>query len=125
MEATTEKSKGPAVVVVEAVKEMAEAEFEATVLQATKPVVLDFYSADGEACKALAPRFGAVAEKFTGKVLFFRTLKGKSAALSDKLGVTETPTLVFFKGGKECGERLKGPQIQRTALKAQVEALLK
>jgi len=122
MNAENEKPQEP---VVEAVKEIAEAEYETAVLKATQPVVLDFYAADSEPCKTLAPRFGAVAEKFAGKVTFLRTLRLKSAALSEKLGVTESPTLVFFKGGKEFGERLKGQAIARTALKAQVEAILK
>jgi len=108
----------------EPVKEISEADFEPVVLKASLPAVLDFYS-DGEACKALAPRFGAVAEKFAGKAVFFRIVHQKAAALAGKLGVTEAPTLVFFKGGKEVGERLKGQAIQRTALKAQVEAMLK
>ena len=110
---------------VEAVKEIGEAEFDQAVLKANMPAVLDFYTADGEACKAWAPRFGAVAEKFAGKALFLRILKAKSAGLAQKLAVTETPTLVFFKAGKEVGERLKGAAIQRTALKAAVEAMLK
>ncbi len=110
---------------VEAVKELLESDFEAAVLKATLPAIVDFCSADGEACKALAPRFGAVAEKFAGKALFFRVALQKAPSLAGKLGVTETPTLVFFKGGKEFGDRLKGQAIQRTALKAQVEALLK
>jgi thioredoxin-like negative regulator of GroEL len=124
MNAANEKTNGkePAV---ESVKELLESDFESAVLTAALPTVLDFYSADGEACKALAPRFGAVAEKFAGKALFFRILQQKAPALAGKLGVTETPTLVFFKGGKEFGDRLKGQAIQRTALKAQVEAMLK
>jgi thioredoxin-like negative regulator of GroEL len=112
-------------VVVEHVKEIAEASYDTAVLQATQPVVLDFYAADNEACKALAPRFGAVAEKFSGKVTFLRVQHPKSAALAGKLGVKESPTLVFFKGGKEFGERLAGQAIERTALKARVEAMLK
>ncbi|HEY3450759.1 MAG TPA: thioredoxin family protein [Myxococcales bacterium] len=111
--------------VAEAVKEIGEAEFEQAVLKASIPAVLDFYTADAEPCKTLAPRFGAVAEKFAGKVLFMRILKAKSAALAEKLTVTETPTLVFFKAGKEVGERLKGAAIERKALKAAVEAMLK
>jgi thioredoxin-like negative regulator of GroEL len=109
----------------EPVKEIGEADFEAVVLKAALPVVVDFYTADFEPCKTLAPRFDAVADKFSGKVLFLRVLRAKNPALAEKLGVTETPTLLFFKGGKESGERLKGAAILRTALKAQVEALLK
>lgn len=124
MEATLDKTSEQAPVA-EAVKEIGEAEFEQAVLKASMPAVLDFYVADNEACKVLAPRFGAVAEKFAGKALFLRILKSKSTALAEKLAVTEVPTLVFFKAGKEVGERLKGDAIQRTALKAAVEAMLK
>ncbi|MGC4113613.1 MAG: thioredoxin domain-containing protein [Myxococcales bacterium] len=110
---------------VDAVKEIGEAEYEQAVLKATLPAVLDFYAADSEPCKAWAPRFDAVAQKFAGKALFLRISKAKSTALAAKLSVTESPTLVFFKGGKEVGERLKGAAIERKALKAAVEALLK
>lgn len=115
-------SEAPAV---EAVKEIGETEFEQAVLKATMPAVLDFYAADGEACKAWAPRFDAVAQKFAGKALFLRISKAKAAALATKLAVTETPTLAFFKGGKEVGDRLKGAALERKALKAAVEAMLK
>ncbi len=105
------------------VKEITEKDFEAEVLGAALPVVLDFYSADSKPCEALAPRFAAVAQKFAGKVRFLRILQG-GGALSAKLGVTGSPTLVFFKGGKEAGERLSGDDVKRTALKSGVEALL-
>ena len=107
------------------VKELVEKDYEAEVLKATLPVVLDFYSAESEPCKALAPRFGAVAEKFSAKIRFLKVLRQGNSALSDKLGVKASPTLIFFKDGKEFGERLTGEDIKRTALKAQVEALLK
>lgn len=106
------------------VKEIAEKDYEAEVLGSPLPVVLDFYSADSKPCEALAPRFAAVAEKFTGKVRFLKILRQGNAELAGKLGVTGSPTLVFFKSGKESGERLSGEDVKRTALKAGVEALL-
>ena len=112
-------------VVVEYVKDLSEKDYEAEVLNSPLPVVLDFYAADSEPCKALGPRYGAVAEKFDGKIRFLKVLKDGNAGLVEKLSVTACPTLIFFKGGKESGERLTGPDIKRTALKAQVEALLK
>jgi thioredoxin-like negative regulator of GroEL len=107
------------------VTELVEKDYESEVLKATLPVVLDFYSNESAPCTALAPRFGAVAEKFEGKIRFLKTLRQGTKGLSEKLGVTASPTLVFFKDGKEFGERLTGDDIKRTALKAQVEALLK
>ena len=117
----------PAEVVKEkvAVKPLAEKDYDAEVLKAVEPVVLDFYSVDSAPCAALAPRFGAVAEKFVDKIRFFKILRGENDALAKKLNVTVSPTLLFFKGGKELGERLSGDDIKRTALKASVEALLK
>jgi thioredoxin-like negative regulator of GroEL len=105
------------------VKEIVEKDYEAEVLGSALPVVLDFYGADSKACEALAPRFAAVAEKFAGKVRFLKVLRVASAQLAAKLGVTASPTLVFFDGGKEIAERLSGEDIQRTALKARVEAM--
>jgi len=108
------------------VKEITQAEYEAEVVKAseTQPAVLDFYSTECPPCEALAPRYAAVAEKFAGKVRFLKVLRQRNAELAAKLGVTGDPTLVFFKNGKELGERLSGEDIQRTALKARVEALL-
>lgn len=106
------------------VQELAEQDFDATVVGAALPVVLDFYAAESKPCEELAPRFAAVAEKFAGKVQFLKVRRQDSAALATKLGVRSDPTVVFFRRGKEVGDRLSGDDIKRTALKAQVEALL-
>jgi thioredoxin 1 len=106
------------------VKELGEKDYETEVTGAPLPVVLDFYATDSAPCEALAPRYAAVAQKFSGKVRFLKVLRQQNPELAAKLGVTSAPTLVFFKGGKELGERLSGEDIQRTALKARVEALL-
>jgi thioredoxin-like negative regulator of GroEL len=107
------------------VKELLEKDFEAEVVGAPLPVVVDFYAKDSKPCEALAPRYAAVAEKFAGKVLFLKLQRDQNAALASKLGVVAGPTVLFFKGGQELGERLSGDEILRTALKARVEALLK
>ena len=107
------------------VKELLEKDYDAEVLKSAEPVALDFYSADSAPCATLAPRYGAVAEKFDGKIRFFKILRGNNEALAKTLNVTASPTLLFFKNGKELGERLSGDDIKRTSLKASVEALLK
>ena len=105
--------------------ELIEKDYEAQILKSTEPVALDFYSADSAPCTALAPRFGAVAEKFEGKIKFFKVLRDNNDGLAKQLKVTASPTLLFFKNGAELGERLTGDDIKRTALQASVEALLK
>ncbi|HVP62707.1 MAG TPA: thioredoxin family protein [Myxococcaceae bacterium] len=106
------------------VKELAEKDYEAEVVGAELPVVLDFYALESKACQTLAPRFAAVAGKFAGKVRFLKVSRQANAGLAARLGVTATPTVVFLHGGTEKAERLSGDDIQRTALKARVEAML-
>lgn len=106
------------------VREIAEQDYDAEVAAAVLPVALDFFGKDSKPCETLAPRFEAVARKFSGKVLFLRISRTDSASVAARLGVTASPTIVFLQGGREKGERLGGAEIERTALKARVEALL-
>jgi thiol-disulfide isomerase/thioredoxin len=108
----------------EFVKEITQADFEAEVARSTLPVVLDFFSTDCPPCEALAPKFDAVAEQFAGKARFLKVFRQGNRDLSSRLGVTGSPTLLFFRSGAEVGERMSGEEIKRTAIKAQVEAML-
>lgn len=108
----------------EFVKEITAQDYEREVLAAGGPVVLDFYSTECPPCEALAPKYEAVAEAFAGRARFLKIFRQGNRELATRLGVTGSPTLVFYKGGKEVGERMTGDEIKRTALKAQVEAML-
>jgi thiol-disulfide isomerase/thioredoxin len=108
----------------EYVKEISQAEFEAEVGRSTLPVVLDFFSTECPPCEALAPKFDAVAEQFAGKARFLKIFRQGNKDLASRLGVTGSPTLIFFKGGTELGERMSGDDIKRTAIKAQIESLV-
>lgn len=106
------------------VKEIAAPEFEDQVLGAGTPVVLDFFSTECPPCEALAPKFDAVAEQFAGKVRFLKIFRQGNRELATRLGVTGSPTLIFFKEGREVGARMSGEEIKRSQLKAAVEGLL-
>ncbi|HQR28764.1 MAG TPA: thioredoxin domain-containing protein [Anaeromyxobacteraceae bacterium] len=108
----------------EYVKEITQADYEAEVARSELPVVLDFFSTECPPCEALAPKFDAVAEQFAGKARFLKIFRQGNRELASKLGVTGSPTLLFFKAGAEVGERMSGEEIKRTAIKAQVEAML-
>lgn len=107
------------------VKEIGTADYEREVLAAGVPVVLDFFSTECPPCEALAPKFEAVAEQYAGKVRFLKIFRQGNRDLAQRLGVTGSPTLIFYdRAGQERGERLGGEDIKRTVIKAQVEALL-
>jgi len=107
------------------VTEISAADFESQVLGAGQPVVLDFFSTECPPCEALAPKLEAVAEQFAGRVRFYKIFRQGNRELAQQLGVTGSPTLVFYdRAGREQGARLGGEDVKRSALKAQVEALL-
>ena len=108
----------------EHVKEIAARDYEREVLAAREPVVLDFYSTGCPPCEALAPKYESVAEAYAGRVKFLKIFRQGNRDLATRLGVTGSPTVLFFRGGEEVGERMTGEEIKKTALKAQVEALL-
>lgn len=119
-------NEDPEVKAIEAlhVKEIPAAQFEAEVVHSALPVVLHFYGAESKACETLAPRFAAVAQKFSGKVRFLKVPWPGSTELATKLDVRTSPTVLFLSAGKEVGARLSGDDIKRTDLKQRVEALL-
>ncbi len=105
------------------VREIQASDYERDVVGAGQPVVLDFFSTECAPCEALAPKYEAVADQFAGKVSFFKVFRQGNRELAARLGVSSSPTLVFFKNGQEQGQRLTG-DIKRSEIKGAVEALL-
>jgi thiol-disulfide isomerase/thioredoxin len=106
------------------VQEIAAPQFEAEVLAAGGPVVVDFFSTECPPCEALAPKLEAVAEQVAGRVRFVKIFRQGSRELAARLGVTGSPTLLFFANGREVRARMTGEDIKRSALKAALDTLL-
>jgi thiol-disulfide isomerase/thioredoxin len=106
------------------VEEIAAPAFEAEVLGANVPVVLDFFSTECAPCEALAPKLEAVAEQFAGRVRFLRIFRQGNRELATSLAVKSSPTLLFFDDGREVAPRMTGEDIKRSAMKATLESLL-
>ena len=105
------------------VKEIQTSDYQREVIGASTPVVLDFFSTECPPCEALAPKYEAVADQFADRVSFLKVFRQGNRELAAQLGVSSSPTLVFFKNGQEQGQRLTG-EIKRSEIKAAVEALL-
>ena len=83
------------------VKHIAETEFDAEVLKATTPVVVDFYATWCGPCKMLAPVLDQQAAAFTGKIKFLKVNVDEASDLSKRFQIQSIPTLLFFKDGKQ------------------------
>ena len=105
------------------VREITANEYEQEVIQSDQPVVVDFYSTECAPCEAVAPKFEGLAELYGDHVKFLKMFRQGNRELSDKLNVRSSPTLLFFKGGKEVDERLIGA-IRRAAIAASLDKLV-
>lgn len=92
-------------------------QFENLIKTSTKPVILDFFSDDCPPCDVLAPIYEKMAEKYEGHIEFVKMMRQDNRELAQKLGVTGSPTVVFFNHGEEIGNRISGfmtkPQVRK------------
>jgi len=91
----------------ELVIEVSDASFEVDVLQADRPVLVDFWAAWCAPCRMLAPTVDAVAEKYAGNARVVKVNVDDNPSISQRYGIKGIPTLILFKGGKE-EERVVG-----------------
>ena len=83
-------------------------QFEAEVLKSSKPVIVDFFSDDCPPCDVLAPIYEKMAEKYGDYIKFVKIMRQENRELALSLGVTGSPTVLFFQDGMEVGSRLNG-----------------
>lgn len=105
------------------VREITHEQFESDVLASDVPVVVDFYSTECPPCEALAPKFEGLAALYRDDVKFLKIFRQGNRDLADRLDVRSSPTLLFFRNGKEVGERLAGA-IRRSAIAKGLDALI-
>ena len=77
-----------------------DSEFDSTVLQSERPVVLDFWAEWCQPCKKIAPTIEEIAGEYEDKVKVGKLNVDDNPNTATKYGIRGIPTLLFFKGGK-------------------------
>jgi thioredoxin 1 len=89
------------------------ADFETQVLEASRPVLVDFYSTTCGPCRMLAPTIGQLAQQYEGRAAVYKVNVDRLPQLAGRYGVQGVPSVLFFQNGKEVG-RLVGLRPQGT-----------
>jgi thioredoxin 1 len=84
----------------ELIKHITDATFEADVLQAGQPVVVDFWAEWCGPCKMIAPILDEVATTYQGKLQITKMNVDENRDIPAKFGIRGIPTLMIFKDGQ-------------------------
>ena len=90
--------------------------FQAEVLDAAEPVVVDFWAEWCGPCKMIGPGLEEISTELAGKVKVVKLNIDENPELAAKFGVRSIPTLAMFKGGEVAD--IKVGAAPKTALSA-------
>ena len=82
------------------IKHITDASFDADVLNAAQPVLVDYWAEWCGPCKMIAPILDEVAKDYDGRLNVAKMNVDQNREVPAKFGIRGIPTLMIFKGGQ-------------------------
>ncbi|KAL4347677.1 hypothetical protein GQ457_17G004840 [Hibiscus cannabinus] len=106
------------------VKEIKESEFRSTVLESSRPVLVEFVATWCGPCRLISPAMESVAQEYGDRLEVVKIDHDANPQLIHEYKVYGLPTLILFKDGQEVAESRREGAITKAKLKEYVDSLL-
>lgn len=106
------------------VQEIGDDDFENIVVKSEIPVAVYFHDPRSPICRRMYPVVRDLSDEYAGRIRFVQVNTRDHTDVARRLGVDSVPTFVFFKSGRESGDRLHGI-VTKEAFKERLNALLR